>query len=108
MKYVDVVIDNNSDHTDELYTYGCPFDQVQVGDKVYVPFARGNKRREAYVFTVKDQLDEPVRGLKEVLEIDPAHRRSRGYVPLDEAAVPVQIHRRDQVLYACRKQFQAG
>lgn len=74
MKYVDVVIDNNSDHTDELYTYGCPFDHVRVGDKVYVPFARGNKRREAYVFTVKDRLDEPVRGLKEVLEIDPEIR----------------------------------
>ena len=71
MKYVDVVIDNNSDHTDELYTYGCPFDEVKVGDKVYVPFAKGNKRREGYVFTVKDTLDEPIRGLKNILEIDP-------------------------------------
>ena len=71
MKYVDVVIDNNSDHTDELYTYGCPFDEVKVGDKVYVPFARGNKQREGYVFMVRDQLEEPIRGLKNVLSIDP-------------------------------------
>lgn len=71
MKYVDVVIDNNSDHTDELYTYGCEFDEVKVGDKVYVPFARGNKRREGYVFTVREQLEEPIRGLKNILEIDP-------------------------------------
>lgn len=71
MKYVDVVIDNNSDHTDELYTYGCTFDEVKAGDKVSVPFARGNKPREAYVFAVKDQLAQPVRGLKYVIEIDP-------------------------------------
>ena len=71
MKYVDVVIDNNSDHTDELYTYGCPFDEVNVGDKVYVPFSKGNKRREGYVFTVREQLEEPIRGLKHILEIDP-------------------------------------
>jgi len=71
MKYVDVVIDNNSDRTDELYTYGCPFDEVAVGNKVYVPFARGNKKREAYVFHVRDHLKEPIRGLKQILEIDP-------------------------------------
>ena len=71
MKYVDVVIDNNSDHTDELYTYGCSFDQVAVGDKVYVPFAKGNKKRAAYVFKVRNELEEPIKGLKTVLEIDP-------------------------------------
>ena len=37
MKYINVVIDNNSDHTDNLYTYCCEDDRVKVGSKVYVP-----------------------------------------------------------------------
>lgn len=80
MKYVDVVIDNKSDRTDELYTYGCSFDEVRVGDRVFVPFARGNKKRSAYVFCVRDDLKEPIRGLKQVIEID-------GEVSLTEEAV---------------------
>ena len=32
MKYVDVVIDNKSDNTDNLYTYSAP-DSIHVGDR---------------------------------------------------------------------------
>ena len=46
MKYVDLVIDNKSDSTDILYTYGCEDDSVCVGSKVYVPFARSRNLRD--------------------------------------------------------------
>ena len=58
MKYVDLVIDNKSDSTDILYTYGCEDDSVCVpGSKVYVPFARSRNRRlhDAYVAAVSDR-----------------------------------------------------
>ena len=70
MKYVNVAIDNSSDNTDVLYTYGCEFDEVQIGNKVKVPFGKGNKLKDAYVFEVFDELTESVRGLKYVESID--------------------------------------
>lgn len=70
MKYVNVVVSNKSDKTDQFYTYGCDFDDVKIGNKVYVPFNRGNARKEAYVFDVTDEPEKPVKGLKYVDEID--------------------------------------
>lgn len=48
MKYANLVIDNKSDQTDQLYTYGAK-DDAKIGSKVYVPFARSRNLREAYV-----------------------------------------------------------
>ena len=48
MKYANLVIDNKSDQTDQLYTYGVK-DDAKIGNKVYVPFARSRNLREAYV-----------------------------------------------------------
>lgn len=48
MKYANLVIDNKSDQTDQLYTYGVK-DDAKIGCKVYVPFARSRNLREAYV-----------------------------------------------------------
>ncbi len=71
MKYVDVVIDNKSDSTDSLFTYGCEDDAVGIGSKVYVPFARGNRLREGYVVSVRDQVDEEMAArLKYVEKVD--------------------------------------
>lgn len=69
MKYVKVVIDNANDNTDILYTYRCEVDDISIGTKVFVPFARGNKRKEAYVFQVMDQLDEEIKGIKSIADI---------------------------------------
>ncbi|MCR5481474.1 MAG: primosomal protein N' [Clostridia bacterium] len=66
MKYVDVVIDNNNDNTDRLYTYACEDDAVAVGSCVRVPFAKGNRLKTAYVFSEKAELSEPVKGIKNV------------------------------------------
>lgn len=72
MKYVNVVIDNNNDKTDRLYTYGCEFDQVKIGQKIFVPFNQGNKIIAAYVFEIMDYLEKEVKGLKMVASIDEA------------------------------------
>lgn len=60
MKYVNIVIDNKSDSTDSLYTYGCSDENVAVGSKVYVPFALGNRRKEGYVVSLSDSVDETI------------------------------------------------
>ncbi|MGI6748645.1 MAG: replication restart helicase PriA [Anaerovoracaceae bacterium] len=70
MKYINVVIDNNSDHTDNLYTYCCEDDRVKVGSKVYVPFARGNRIRDAYVFQIVDSPPEEIKGIKKIVSVD--------------------------------------
>ena len=70
MKYIDVAIDNKSEQTDTLYTYGCREDQVQIGQKVYVPFGRGDKVREAYVFRISDEPDKEYKNLKYTDHLD--------------------------------------
>jgi len=71
MKYVNVVINNKSDHTDNLYTYRCEDDSVKIGSKVSVPFARGNRIRDAYVFQIADSLPKEIKGIKTIVSVDP-------------------------------------
>lgn len=70
MKYVNVAIDNNNDNTDNLYTYASNVDDIIVGSKVLVPFARGNKFKTGYIFDVMDSIDNEIKGLKYVESID--------------------------------------
>ena len=63
MKYIDIVIDNKSDKTDRLYTYGCEDESVHVGSRVRVPFAKGNRIRNGYVAAIADKPDESVLAL---------------------------------------------
>jgi len=70
MKYVNVVINNNNDSTDTFYTYGCEEDAVQVGQKVTVPFNRGNKLTDGYVFQVLDGTPEEIKNLKYITSVD--------------------------------------
>lgn len=70
MKYVNLIIDNKSNMTDSFYTYGSEFDDISVGDKVYVKFGKGKSLRSAYVFQVMDTLDKKFKSLRYVKEID--------------------------------------
>ena len=71
MKYANLVIDNRSDSTDIFYTYGCDEDHLKVGSKVYVPFAKGNRLREAYVVSLTDNISDDMRKkLKFIEKID--------------------------------------
>ncbi len=48
----------------------CEFEEVAVGDAVWVPFTLGNKRRRAYVFQVIDEPETKINRLKFVEEIE--------------------------------------
>lgn len=69
MKYANLVIDNKSDQTDQLYTYGVKND-AKIGSKVYVPFARSRNLREAYVVETDghsgDELGKRLRYIEKV------------------------------------------
>ncbi|MBR0600225.1 replication restart helicase PriA [Sinanaerobacter chloroacetimidivorans] len=93
MKYVNVVIDNNNDNTDNLYTYRCEDDTVQVGTKVLVPFAKGNRIKDAYVFQILDRIDEGLKGIKTIVGIDPE-------ISLSEEAVAACVWMKNR--YLCR------
>ena len=71
MRYANLIIDNKSNHTDTLYTYGCPQDEAKTGSKVYVPFARGNRLREAYIASFADEIPpEMEKKLKHIEKVD--------------------------------------
>jgi primosomal protein N' (replication factor Y) len=70
-KYAKVVVRNNSIHTDNLFTYKIPeyFDgKIKLGHRILVPFGRGNKPVEAFVFGFEDSLEESYK-IKDVVEL---------------------------------------
>ncbi len=71
MKYVGVIIDNNTSATDTIYTYRTDFDDISVGQKVIVPFSMHDRRAEGYVASVSDEPPEGVKRFKDILEIVP-------------------------------------
>ena len=53
--YVKVIVKNNSQYTDNLFTYKVPEflqDEICLGHRILVPFGKGNKPIEAYVFRI--------------------------------------------------------
>lgn len=70
MKYVNVVVDHNSNQTDGFYTYEIEEDGIRAGDKVRVSFARSRKLKDAYVFEVMDELPGEIKGLKRIAGTD--------------------------------------
>lgn len=70
MKYVDLVIDNNSRHTDDLFTYATEED-LKTGQIVQVPFSNGNKVRNACVFATDVVPDPSIKRFKRVGSVDP-------------------------------------
>jgi len=71
MKYVNVVIDNNTDATDLLYTYQTDVDDISIGQVISVPFGMHNRKSEAYVVEVLDERPEGLKTVKKILEINP-------------------------------------
>ncbi|MDR1247289.1 MAG: primosomal protein N' [Clostridiales Family XIII bacterium] len=93
MKYVDLIIDNDAERTDSLYTYGCAFDDVSVGMRVFAPFTAGNREKAAFVAAVKDEIGENIKGLKYVSRID-------GEIALDANTIDICVWMRKR--YFCR------
>ena len=92
MKYVNVVIDNVSNHTDVFYTYQCPFDEVRIGSVVKVPFGKGNKQRLAWVFEIPND-DGGIKNIKEVFSHEEEYS-------LNEDAIKLCVWMRNT--YLCR------
>lgn len=54
MRYADIIIDNKSKHTDNLFTYLTGDLPVRTGDRVQAPFGQYNKEKAGYVFRVHE------------------------------------------------------
>ena len=70
-KYAKVIVKNNSIYTDNLFTYKIPeflLEDIQVGHRVLVPFGRGNKPIEAYVFLITNKVEDNME-FKELFDI---------------------------------------
>ena len=69
MKYINVIIDHNSRHTDNFFTYRTEL-PVKKGSLVQVPFQRGNKLKTAYVFDTDVVPDCDPSIIKDVVSVD--------------------------------------
>ncbi|CAH2212832.1 primosomal protein N' [Tepidibacter aestuarii] len=70
-KYAKIIVNNNSTHTDELYTYKVPeflIDEIQIGHRVLISFGRTNKPIEGFVFDISPYKDGDFR-VKEIIDI---------------------------------------
>ena len=70
-KYAKVIVKNNSRYTDNLFTYKIPkflVDDLQIGHRVLVPFGKGNKPIEAYVFLITEKVEDNI-DFKEIFDI---------------------------------------
>jgi primosomal protein N' (replication factor Y) len=75
MQYIDAVIDNKSVNTDNFYTYKAP-DEVGVGAKLTVPFARRSKSVDAYCVRAGVGSDLNDSRIKEIDTFDPGRSLS--------------------------------
>ena len=65
--YAEVIVRSNTVYTDNLFTYKIPEfleDVLRVGHRVLVPFGKGNKPIEAFVFKIKNNFGDE-KGLEE-------------------------------------------
>ena len=69
MRYVNIVIDNNTRYTDAYYTYRSDID-IKPGDVVKVPFNRGNSEKRGYVFDFAEKPDIEESKIKSVLSLN--------------------------------------
>ncbi|MGL5331005.1 MAG: primosomal protein N' [Peptostreptococcaceae bacterium] len=70
-KYVKVIVRNNSIYTDNLFTYEVPEflnKDLDLGHRILVPFGRGNKPTEAFVFEITNEIEENIK-TKEVVDL---------------------------------------
>lgn len=70
MKYINVVVENKSDQTDTFYTYQAP-DDVTVGSKLTVSFARRKKPVDAYCVEENVTPNFDINKIKSIHSFDP-------------------------------------
>lgn len=72
MNYLDLIVENKSKHTDNLFTYKTEDSSVSVGDRVLVTFGRSDKEKAGYVYAVRQEpeTDYPEEKIKTILRKD--------------------------------------
>ena len=70
MHYIDVVIDNKSNNTDNFFTYSAP-DEVKPGARITVPFARVKKPVDAYCVRINPNPAFDKNKIKMISTYDP-------------------------------------
>ncbi|MEG1312591.1 MAG: primosomal protein N', partial [Romboutsia sp.] len=72
-KYAKVIVRSNTIHTDNLFTYKVPdflINELSIGHRVLVPFGKGNRPTEAFVFKIIEEIDENIKlSIKEIMDV---------------------------------------
>ena len=81
-RYAQVIIDIANQNVDKIFEYLLPDSmELEIGQRVIVPFGRGNHPKEGYVVGLTDQSGYPVEKLKPIV------RKAEGF----SAYLPEQI-----------------
>lgn len=70
MKYINVVVEHSSRHTDTYYTYAAP-EEVKTGDVVQASFSRRSRPINAFVFEDEAEPDCDPSKIKEIAGLNP-------------------------------------
>ncbi len=70
MYYIDVIVDNNSKHTDEPFTYASDV-EYERGAVVQVPFGTGNRVKRGFVLGTGSRPDIEESRIKKIMGPDP-------------------------------------
>ena len=71
--YADIIINISHEALDRVFGYKVPFSlihDIRVGQKVVVPFGRGNREQTGYVVGLSDSIDYDESKVKEILRIE--------------------------------------
>lgn len=71
-KYAGVIVDNESEQVDRVFTYAIPekiISKMQKGLRVKVPFGRGNRVLDAYIIQLYEVLDKDIKGIKYIKNV---------------------------------------
>ena len=68
-KYVDIIIDISHEAIDRVFQYKVPealSEHIQIGQKVEIPFGKGNSRRTGYIVGISENLKLENSKIKEI------------------------------------------
>lgn len=71
--YADIIINISHEALDRVFGYKVPFSlvsKIRVGQKVVVPFGRGNKEQTGYIVGLSNTIDYDKSKVKEILRIE--------------------------------------
>ena len=71
MRYADIIVDNKSKHTDQLFTYRVADESLKVGDRVKLSFGQADTEKYGYIFQFRSAPEDyPEEKIKTVGGVD--------------------------------------